>query len=78
MALDGGEDGLAFYHRLAAETPEYLNEGGSLLLEIGDEQARSVTALLAETGAYDEICVHRDLYKLERVVTARRRASAPL
>ena len=43
-ALDGGEDGLDFYRRLADDAPARLNEGGTLFMEIGigqkDEIAR--------------------------------------
>lgn len=39
LALDGGVDGLGFYHRLAAEAPRYLKPGGWLAVEMGDGQA---------------------------------------
>ncbi|MDD3214058.1 MAG: peptide chain release factor N(5)-glutamine methyltransferase [Eubacteriales bacterium] len=70
MALDGGADGLDFYRRLAAEAPDCLAEGGMLLLEVGDRQSRSVTALLHNTGRFREVRYHRDLYGKERYVTA--------
>jgi release factor glutamine methyltransferase len=46
-ALDGGPDGLAFYRRIAAEAPPYLNPGGTILLEVGATQAAAVRDLLA-------------------------------
>ena len=53
MALDGSGDGLAFYRRLAAESPSHLKPGGRLYLEIGWGQGESVGALLREKGFED-------------------------
>ncbi len=75
LALDGGADGLAFYRRLAVDAHEYLNEGGRLLMEIGDGQAARETALLEDTRRYRDIAVFRDLYGKERVVSAFRAES---
>lgn len=41
IALYGGEDGLAFYGRIAAEYRAHLRPGGTLLLEIGSTQEKS-------------------------------------
>ena len=71
MALDGHEDGLYFYRRLAKESPRYLKDGGRLCLEIGFDQGESVPALLRDEG-FDEIEVVRDLAGLDRVVKARK------
>ena len=46
LALDGGADGLDFYRRISWEAPEYLNEGGCLLFEIGWLQKDAVSALV--------------------------------
>jgi len=70
MALDGGEDGLRFYRRLAKEAPEYLKRGGRILLELGDGQAGAVTAIFAGTRQFDAICVHKDLFGKQRVLEA--------
>ena len=45
LALYGGEDGLAFYRRLAKEYTRVLKKGGTLLLEIGMTQREAVEAL---------------------------------
>ena len=45
LALDGGEDGLDFYRRIAAEYDGYLAEGGALMLEVGAGQAEAVSAM---------------------------------
>lgn len=45
LALDGGQDGLKFYKIIADEACEYLKEDGTILLEIGYNQRKSVTNL---------------------------------
>lgn len=71
MALDGGEDGLAFYHFLAEEYRRKLMPGGALVLEIGAAQGEAVCALLRENG-WREIRLYQDAAGLDRCVTARR------
>lgn len=66
LALLGGEDGLAFYRRLAKETSAYLAEGGALMMEIGCTQGAAVAQLFE--GWKTEI--KRDLNNLDRVVIA--------
>ena len=45
LALDGGPDGLDFYRRLAGEGVTRLNEGGRLVVELGDGQETAVRGL---------------------------------
>ncbi len=66
-ALDGGEDGLDFYRRIAVESREYLVGGGMLYFEIGYDQAQEVTALMEQAG-FMEIHVVKDYAGLDRVV----------
>ena len=65
---DGGEDGLDFYRRIAAESPRYLNGGGRLYLEIGCDQADAVQELLLRQG-FREVNVAQDYAGLDRVVS---------
>ncbi len=69
MALDGGEDGLDIYRRLASESAEYLLPGGMIWMEIGYDQGESVPALFADQG-YVEIQCIRDLTGKNRIVKA--------
>lgn len=71
MALFGGEDGLDFYRRIAADAKTYLKPGGVMILEIGCDQAKQVTDLLDAAG-YTEIETIRDYAGLDRVICARR------
>ena len=70
LALDGGEDGLSFYRRIAREAPGYLTENGSLLMEIGCDQAKAVFGLLTDAG-FSGLRVVRDTAGRDRVVIAR-------
>lgn len=72
LALDGGEDGLDFYRRIAKEAGSHVKDGGILALEIGCEQADAVKTLLEASGEWDSIAVVKDLAGLDRVVIAER------
>jgi release factor glutamine methyltransferase len=72
-ALLGGEDGLDLIRPLIRQAQQYIKGGGWVLLEVGDRQAKQVTALVEETGAYDRIETIKDFSGMERVVRARRR-----
>jgi len=69
-ALDGREDGLYFYRRLVAESPEYLKDGGWLLVEIGCDQGAQVAELFRKAG-FCAVTVRKDLAGLDRVVKGR-------
>ncbi len=70
LALDGGDDGLDFYRRIAVEAKDHLLPKGRLYLEVGDHQAMAVCELLTKTNAYKEIGFEKDLYGLARIVCA--------
>ncbi|MCD8364294.1 MAG: peptide chain release factor N(5)-glutamine methyltransferase [Clostridiales bacterium] len=69
-ALDGGDDGLAFYRRIIGESPDYLLPGGYLLFEIGSDQGGAVSEMMREKG-FADIKVLPDLAGLDRVVRGR-------
>ncbi len=50
-ALDGGEDGLDAYRRIAADLARVVAPGGAAILEIGVGQEDDVAALLDAAGA---------------------------
>lgn len=45
LALDGGEDGLDFYRRIAEGAPKRLARGGMLIMEVGEGEAKKVVKL---------------------------------
>ena len=68
-ALDGEEDGLAFYRRIIMEAKKFLTEKGQIFFEIGCEQGTDVSELLKQNG-FENIRVIKDLAGLDRVVSA--------
>lgn len=72
IALDGHEDGLYFYRRIAGESGAYLADGAWILLEIGWDQGAAVKELL-ESAGYQEVEVKKDLAGNDRVVRGRYR-----
>ncbi|MGN0374969.1 MAG: peptide chain release factor N(5)-glutamine methyltransferase [Butyrivibrio sp.] len=71
LALDGTKDGLFFYRILAEKGPDFLKNGGLLMMEIGYDQAGDVVSLL-QKNHFTDIKVIRDLAGLDRVVCGRR------
>ena len=71
MALDGGEDGLAFYKIIASESPKFLKKNGMLFLEIGIGQAGDVKKLLKKN--FVGIKVLKDYNQIERIIIARKK-----
>jgi release factor glutamine methyltransferase len=49
-ALDGGGDGLDVHRRIAAGAPGWLAPGGTLLVEVGEDQAAALTGEFARAG----------------------------
>lgn len=67
LALDGGQDGLEFYRRIARQAVTRLAPSGRLFLEIGCEQAAAVAEILQKQG-YREVQVFQDLAGKDRIV----------
>ena len=67
MALDGTEDGLLYYRKIAKQAGTWLKPGGAIYLEIGYDQGKAVSGLLDEAG-FDKVRVVKDLPGKDRVV----------
>jgi release factor glutamine methyltransferase len=68
-ALDGGADGLDFYHMLAREGGALLTEKGQLMTEFGDGQADDVSRIFEEAG-WTRVGVFPDLDGRPRIFIA--------
>ena len=69
IALDGDEDGLSFYRRIAGQCGLHLRPGGRLYLEIGCDQGLAVSRIL-ESAGFAEVTVKKDIPGNDRVVAA--------
>ena len=67
LALDGGEDGLDFYRKIAKEAKDYIEKEGYLALEIGYNHRLAVEIILKENG-YKNIYSRKDLGGNDRIV----------
>jgi release factor glutamine methyltransferase len=67
VALDGGPNGRAVIELVVQDAAMALKPGGFLFLEIGEDQAAAVSALLESTG-FDAIETLKDLAGRDRVV----------
>lgn len=65
VALDGGDDGLEFYRRLAADVRQYLVKGGMLIMECGEGQTNDILQIFHRR---DYAIVLKDLSGVERFV----------
>jgi release factor glutamine methyltransferase len=73
-ALVSGPTGLEAHETLLAQAPEWLDPGGTIVLEIAPHQADAVSAL-ARAAGFVSVEVLKDLTGRERVLVARRAAS---
>ena len=67
LALDGGEDGLDFYRKIAEDAPKCLSRGGMVILEVGDGQAEEVAKMFKHA---EYTMITKDLAGKDRFVKA--------
>ena len=70
LALDGGSDGLCFYRSLAENWFPYINKGGCIAMECGEDQAKDVLSLFVDKARKGNIL--KDASGLDRVVIVNR------
>ena len=71
IALDGGEDGLCVYRKIAEQSKKHLADSGVLVLEIGATQANDVKTILQDAG-FGDINVVKDTMGKDRVIICRK------
>ncbi len=70
LALDGGDSGLIYYERISNIVKDIIYDNGILSVEIGHNQAETVSNMFRNTNLFHKIEVDKDLYGNTRVVTA--------
>lgn len=65
LALDGGIDGLYFYREIIKEAPNYLNNNGFLVFEIGYDEGEDISLIMEKNF---DTKIYKDLNNLDRVI----------
>lgn len=71
IALDGGDDGLVFYRRLATGAAEFLQPAGKIMVEFGDGQADAIK-IIFESEKWIVEAIKADYSQRARILVARR------
>lgn len=71
LALDGGQDGLDIYRRIAEEASAHLGPHGRIYLEVGIGEADAVLALLRKHIPCEAGGIIKDLCGIDRIVWVR-------
>ena len=66
MALFADENGLAIYRKIIEQAPDYLNEGGYLMFELGIDESAQVKTLMEKD--FCEIIIEKDLAGIDRII----------
>lgn len=66
-ALDGGNDGLDFYKKIAQSSKNFLNESGEIFLEIGQGQEEKISEIFSAHG-FNLVASTPDLSGIIRVL----------
>jgi len=66
-ALDGGEDGLDYYHAITGNWTKLLKRGGHMAFECGEGQSAAVRYIMKQNG-FSDIKTYKDTLGIERVI----------
>jgi release factor glutamine methyltransferase len=74
-ALQGGNDGLVFYRRIAEllKSTALLKPGGRLAVEFGINQAKEVQRVFQDTGMLESMDIWTDCFGIQRTAFCRAR-----
>lgn len=67
LALDGGEDGLDCYRLICSQCEKYLEKGGYLFLECGENQAQAIADMLPNY----HVEIKKDYSGIDRMIIAK-------
>ena len=59
-----------YYRKIIAEAASYLQSGGILALEIGDNQGQRIREIFSQNGRFALTRVIKDYHAIERVMVA--------
>ncbi|NIQ39821.1 MAG: peptide chain release factor N(5)-glutamine methyltransferase [Proteobacteria bacterium] len=71
-AINGGGDGLDFCRQLLVDAPQYLKDGGRLVLEIGADQGKDILSLSEQIGGFKDPRIVPDYSGKSRVLIAQK------
>lgn len=66
LALFAEENGTEFYRKIIEQAPQYLNEDGYLMFELGINEANNVKKLMGKN--FKNINIEKDLSNIERII----------
>lgn len=72
QALLAGDDGLDIIRRIIAESPRYLRNDGSLILEFGRGQEQLIAQIIDDSPTFTQYAFAQDLEGVTRFVTMKR------
>lgn len=70
LALRADENGLEFYRKITEKAPEFLNENGWLMYELGIGESSAVKAFMQEH--FTDVTIIKDLAGIDRVIYGRK------
>jgi release factor glutamine methyltransferase len=73
IALTSGPTGTEIHQRIITEAAAFLAKGGTLIMEMGIEQAERVSVMAEKAAAYARPEILKDLAGIERVIILRRK-----
>ena len=70
LALRAEENGLKFYREITEKAPEYLNDNGWLMYELGIGESQAVKAFMQEH--FTDVTIEKDLAGIDRIIYGRK------
>ena len=72
VALDGGDRGLNFYRRIVDNCPNFLRDGGYLIMEMGWKQSGNIQSIIKSSEQFEVVGIEKDYSEIDRVIVARK------